>query len=632
MKGARAWALSGVLILLCCAARLGAELPDDVRVVYGPVNSAAVGGDIAVYGGGALEAGEARWVLFTHARRDMVRASADALAGGATAVTPQGEDERFAAPEKFWTWWEAARFHDYSQVMTQAPRQAVARRRSVRGGDVLELDGVRVEVLDTPGYSPGSVSYLVETGGRRVAFSGDLIYGPGQILDLYSLQDAIPEAKVRGYHGYAARAADLIASLEKIAGRRPDVLVPAHGDVIDRPQEAVARLIGGLRELLHSHFRTDALRWYWGEENFRLRAGRVLGGELPEPMPGAEEAQLPGWAVAVGNSRLLVSRGGAGFLVDAGNDRVGPVIEEMLRGGRLKALEGIWVTHYHDDHTEHVAELAGKYRCPVYFIEQMRDVLERPSYYHLPCLTKKPIRGRALRNGTQWKWREFELTAHYFPGQTLYHGALLARRDDGQALYFVGDSFTPSGMDDYCMHNRNLLHEELGYGRCLRLLGSLPPGVGLVNQHVEPVFRFTPEQLLIMRAELEGRRAVTARLVPWPDPNYGVDASWAGVYPYGSEVKPDQVFTLEARIFNHSPIEETFHLGWNLPPGWRLLEADRRVIAKPRTETAGRARIQAGSAGLHVVTVDIAFRDRELLEWTEGLVRVTGPDGVRPAR
>lgn len=630
MKRSLARALSGPFILLYCAAAWGAALPDDVRVVYGPVNSAAVGGDIAVYGGGALEPGEARWVLFTHARRDMVRASADALAGGATAVTPQGEDERFAAPEKFWTWWEAARFHDYSQVMTQAPRQAVARRRSVRGGDVLELDGVRVEVLDTPGYSPGSVSYLVETGGRRVVFSGDLIYGPGQILDLYSLQDAIPEAKARGYHGYAARAADLIASLEKIIGRRPDVLVPAHGDVIDRPQEAVARLIGGLRELMRSHFRTDALRWYWGEENLRVRAGRVLGGEVPEPMPGAEEAKLPGWAVAVGNSRLLVSRGGAGLLVDAGNDRVGPALAELMSAGRLKSLEGIWVTHYHDDHTEHVAELAGKYGCPVYFIEQMKDVLERPSSYHLPCLTEKPIRGRALRDGTQWKWREFELTAHYFPGQTLYHGALLARRDDGQALYFVGDSFSPSGMDDYCMHNRNLLHEELGYGRCLRLLSSLPPGVGLVNQHVEPVFRFAPEQLLIMRAELEGRRAVTARLVPWPDPNYGIDASWAGVYPYRSEVKPDQVFTLEARIFNHSPSEETFSLGWNLPPGWRLLEADRRVTAKPRTETAGRARIQAGSAGLHVVTVDIAFRDRRLLEWTEGLVRVTGPEGVKP--
>ena len=43
------------------------------------------------------------------------------------------------------------------------------------------------------------MSYLLEADGRRIAFVGDLIYGEGQLLDLYSLQDAVPEAKLRGY-------------------------------------------------------------------------------------------------------------------------------------------------------------------------------------------------------------------------------------------------------------------------------------------------------------------------------------------------------------------------------------------------------------------------------------------------
>ena len=56
-------------------------------------------------------------------------------------------------------------------------------------------------MLDTAGYTRGAVSYLVEIDGKRIACVGDLIYGRGQILDLFSLQDAIPEVKEDGYHG-----------------------------------------------------------------------------------------------------------------------------------------------------------------------------------------------------------------------------------------------------------------------------------------------------------------------------------------------------------------------------------------------------------------------------------------------
>src|SRR5690606_1017791 len=160
----------------------------------------------------------------------------------------------------------------------------------VSDGDVIEAGKTRIRVVSTPGYTRGAVSYVIETAGKRIACTGDLIYGDGKLLDLYSLQDAVPEAKARGYHGYAARAGDLIRSLRRIAAEQPDVLLPARGPAIPNPQASIERLIGRLQSFLASHYETDALRWYWGDENHRIRS---LAVERPmDVMPMAEQAKL----------------------------------------------------------------------------------------------------------------------------------------------------------------------------------------------------------------------------------------------------------------------------------------------------------------------------------------------------
>jgi glyoxylase-like metal-dependent hydrolase (beta-lactamase superfamily II) len=149
-------------------------------------------------------------------------------------------------------------------------------------------------VLDARGYTRGAVAYLFEVDGRRIACTGDLIYGDGKILDLYSLQDAIAEPKEDGYHGYGARAGELIANLRAIAARKPDVLVPARGPVIRDPQAAIVRLVQRLEAVFASHFEVDALRWYRGDERPLGMAARILGGRNVEWMPQAAlREQLP---------------------------------------------------------------------------------------------------------------------------------------------------------------------------------------------------------------------------------------------------------------------------------------------------------------------------------------------------
>jgi glyoxylase-like metal-dependent hydrolase (beta-lactamase superfamily II) len=614
------------LVIIALGAAVAAHtssLPSEVRFLPGPVNGLLVAGKVLVYGDPGSQTNAVPYVLFTHARRDMVWAGAPLVRGGARSVVPARERTLFEDPASFWRSYETKRFHDYSQVNTKVLREPVGVWRAVKGGDVLDLSGVRVEVIDTPGFTPGAVSYWIEAGGKRIACTGDLIYGDGQLFDLSSLQDAIPESKTRGYHGYAARAGDLIESLRKISVRKPDVLVPARGPLIENPQPAIERLIARLQTLMASHFATDALRWYWGEESLRIRSRKALDNRPVDSMPMADQRPLPDWAQAIGNSRLLRSRTGNAFLVDAGYDGLAPKLEELIQSGQVKTVEGIWITHYHDDHTDYAQQLADRFHCPVYFTQRMTDVMERPWAYRLPCLTTNPVRsGKPQPDGAKMSWQEFQFTFYDFPGQTLYHGGLLARNDKGESLFFAGDSFTPSGIDDYCLQNRDFARENEGFLYCLRVLQSLPASTWLVNQHVEPTFHFSGQQFARMRAELLKRIEVLKGLAPWPDLNYAIDESWAAVNPYGSKVRAGGAVPLEVRILNHSPEAERYRVKWNVPPGWRLTKADADVSVPPRTEGTARAVLVAEGSGLHVVTVDVEFAGRQLREWAEALVRV----------
>lgn len=594
------------------------SLPEGITFRTGAVNTVMLGERTAVYG---LPPGarDVTRVLLTHARRDAISGSLPTGKGG--YVVPAAERELFANPSQFWTKLETDRFHDYAQRSTKVPIEPFPIANAVADGDSFEEGNSRVRVIGTPGYTQGAISYLIEAGGKRIACTGDLIYGDGQIFDLYSLQDAAPEAKARGYHGYAARAGDLIRSLRKIAAAKPDIILPVRGPAITNPEASINRLIARLQTFLASHFETDALRWYWGDENHAIRSRAV---ERPmNIMPMAEQTKLPDDIVAIGNSRLIVSRTGAAFLVDAGYRKILPELQSLRANGKINRVDGIWITHYHDDHTDYVNDVAKEFGSTVYFTEQMREVLDNPSGFRLPCLTTKPIAiAGAKRDGEVLRWNEWQFTFWYFPGQTLYHGGLVAKRDDGQTFLFVGDSFTPSGMDDYCMQNRDFLRPGAGYEFCLRRIGSLPRNTWLLNQHVAPMFRYSEEQIARMQKELVSRSLPLKEMAPWSDVNYMLDESWTRIYPYGSTVRTGDIVELQLRVTNHDANRQTYNVKWNLPAGWTALSTQSSLTLNGRQDGAVNVRLRAGSPGLHIVTADIAFAGHDLKKWTEAIIRV----------
>jgi len=619
-------ALAGV-----CVGATTAALSPSVTVSSGAVNGVCIERDghrLVIYGDPLGTGKTAEMVLFTHGRRDVVWAGRALVEGGARSVVPAREAGQFSQVEQFWTSFWDKRYHDYAQQSTRIITTPLRVDQTVQEGEDVPWRDLHVHVLDTPGYTRGAVSYVVEVDGRKYGFVGDLIHGDGRLLDLYSLQDEVPPAQIGGYHGYAGRIGDLIASLRKVAARKADVLVPARGPIIREPATAIDHLIERLQAAYGNYLSISAGRWYF-KQRYDVLAARALGSAERVPwMRYARtiEKRPPDWVVPLQNSRLLLSRDRSGFLIDCGSRAIIDEIRTRKDEGRLASLEGLFITHYHDDHTDQVNELRREFPCPVYVTALLADILQRPQAYRLPCETTQAIdRLDIVSDGQRKTWKEFTLTFYDFPGQTIYHDALLVERDTGEKLFFLGDSFTPSGMDDYCLQNRNFLREGAGYSYCLDLLARrVPPEALLINEHVVEPFRFDADQVRHMQATWAQRRALLHELFPWEAPDFGVDEQWARIYPYGQEIHPGQWSPLTVKLLNHSTTPNTFVVTMNPPPGFEIEPQKVSVTAAPAQEAEAQFRVRARNRpaqAIQVVTADIQVGPWDLRQWCEGLLQ-----------
>ena len=74
-----------------------------------------------------------------------------------------------------------------------------------------------VEVIDAPGHCDGHLVFLLHIGGDLLLFSGDCLFAGGKV----SIQP-IPDCRVDAY----------ASTVIKLAERRPDALLPGHGELV----------------------------------------------------------------------------------------------------------------------------------------------------------------------------------------------------------------------------------------------------------------------------------------------------------------------------------------------------------------------------------------------------------------
>jgi len=570
-----------------------------------------------------VEAPDVEWVLVTHHHRSAAEGLADLAAAGAKVAVPEAERDLFERAEAFWGDDALYRVHGYNfHPSPRTLRESVPVARGLTDGEVIEWRGLRVRALATPGPTAGGMSYLVEIDGETSTFIGDLMSGPGKLWEFYSLQGRRPlpdGGLMMEYHGFGDRAEDVLRSLEGLLGEGPARLIPSHGDVIEEPLQAVDALRRNLEACLANYCSISAARWYFA-------------GARPEwPADVAPLARrlrpLPKWVREPGNTtRAIVAETGAALLMDAWGDTPQRIQAGQQRG-ELGRVEGLWITHYHDDHVGAVNALRAAQGCPVIAHETMADILRRPDAYRMPCLEPEPIAvDRVTGDRESWEWRGARLTAYSFPGQTLLDAALLVEVGKERVL-FVGDSLGPGGIDDYCLQNRNLLGPGLGHDACLALLEELGPDCLLVNPHVEGAFAFTAAEVQEMRETLAQRRELLAQLLAWEDPNYGLDPQWVRCDPYFQRARPGEAVEWTVHVRNYSSGSRTAAVRLRAPEGWES-GADRTSL-RIRPGGAGSMRFVARvpermAPGRVVVGFTLRYGGRELGKLAEGVVAVEG--------
>jgi hydroxyacylglutathione hydrolase len=110
----------------------------------------------------AMEA-QAKAILLTHCHFDHIGAVAPvAKETGAPVYCPEMETPVLADIMSFVPWDGFGPYDSYEADVT------------VKGGEALELAGLTLDVVFTPGHSPGHVTYSVR--GEEAIFSGDVLF------------------------------------------------------------------------------------------------------------------------------------------------------------------------------------------------------------------------------------------------------------------------------------------------------------------------------------------------------------------------------------------------------------------------------------------------------------------------
>jgi len=563
------------------------------------------------------------WVLYTDHHRDQCASAALLKRAGARIAVPAAEAGFFKNATGIW---DSADTILYDRMDFRPDlfilRSSVVPDRELQAGEVFHWEGLDIQVVPTPGPTDGSVSYIVDMDGKKLAFTGDLIFGPGQLWNFYMLQKRFPG--MRGdYWGFGGAAPDLLKSLDVVLSHKPAMLVPSHGVVMHDPTDAVVKLNKNLHAAMANYLTLAAWRLYFSGNFHDIPDKSTVPPDFEALMlPALPVPKAPSWFhFATSTSWYLQADDGTIFLLDCGFYPLLDTLAQLKKHGTIKGIDGIWITHYHDDHVQSINAVRRVYGARFYVQKELQDILENPYAYSMPALTPESIHvDHPLSEGEAINWKGYRMTGYYFPGQTIYHGGLLIEHD-GTRIFMAGDSYADFGIDDYCSYNRNLLgKDEPGYEQCFRLLLKLKPDM-LVASHWGPE-PYSDEYMDKGLKLLEERRVLFSRVFPWDDPNFGLDPSWIRAYPYRQFILPGQLVAIEARVYNHggSPRQASAEL--RAPAGWRIEKAGP-VTIRPHTE--GKIRLTAlapsnPSRRREVLGLAVHFGDRNLGEVAEAIV------------
>jgi glyoxylase-like metal-dependent hydrolase (beta-lactamase superfamily II) len=512
-------------------------------------------------------------VLLTHHHRDQVQGLARAVAAGARVWAPPFEAHLIAGIDRHWQSRPLDVDYDLSEdrfsLLDAVPiAGTVDEYRTTRYGDF------EIFTLPTPGHTLGSVTYIVAAGGRRLAFTGDLVFGDGRAWSLAATQWT--------YSGVEGQESTIVSATE-LAKLEPDVLLPSHGEPISAPQSALATLAGRVGELVALRITGE-----WG-----------LPGRLETPLEAITPHLLRN-RTTFASSYVLRSETGAALGLDFGYD-MAAWRRPLLWSIEGEELDAVITTHYHDDHVAGLNLLRAVKGTRVWAPANVAPVLEEPHRYDVPCLWREPIAvDGVLPLGEPVHWNEFELTAYAFPGHTLY-AAAVAVEVDGRRVLATGDQYALDGERGILNYQYRNRFRRRDFVQTAALVRDLRPEL-LVSGHWPPR---TVDEAYLRQISDDAERLAALHDDLLPEDGFGEPGIGARIEPYRCEVAAGEEVELEVTARNPFAREATVVVALVLPRGWSAApEADSarapahadatlRFVVRAGEQPARRARVGA---------------------------------------
>ena len=551
------------------------------------------------------------WVLHTHYHRDQAQGDQIAKARGIKIAVPATERRYFENVEALWNEKKVLDLYDLRNEFF-ARRENIAVDADLAGrftsassspsDSAFSWNGIEVKVIKTPGHTEGSVSFLLETAGKRLLFCGDLVASEGKIPSMHDLEWT--------YVGTGGIAAE-IDSLNNMRDIAPDIMLPSHGSPSEDMLRWTPQLLADIAKVYHEY---DWINF----TQFR-------------PSPGPKQLTKHIWqmrrAFDYGVGYLIVADSGHAFLWDVNAKEV-DFLKDMEKIAGFKSIDFIVPSHYHDDHVGGINAAQKAYGAKLWAMDHLVDVLQRPMAYNLPCLWPEAMKvDRVLHDGEKVTWEGIPLQFFYLPGQTEYTEGMLIQ-DDGKSMLFDGDNVgcplpgTPLQGHFVC---RNYQRMGGGHVYAAKKLLELKPDYVCPN-HFE-WSHATPELLDSYLRSSEEIQSAWSRIIDQPDPAMGVDNNWVSFYPYQSEAGPGDTLQYELRFRNYIYRPSHLKATLKLPETWTASPSSVEIDAPTKSEALARFEVRIPRSETHlnrrfVLTADIWLDGEHLGELTEGLVNM----------
>jgi glyoxylase-like metal-dependent hydrolase (beta-lactamase superfamily II) len=485
-------------------------------------------------------------VLVTHHHRDQVQGLTPHHA--LELWVPHQEQDLFHSTEGHWQGREL-----YNNYNNRQDRFSLLHSIPVAGTlkdyGVYDFAGFQLEVLPTPGHTPGSISLITQIDGCRAAFVGDLLAAPGQLWSL-----AATQWSYNGAEGVAAT----IASLRLLKDTKPDLLLPSHGAPIEHPEVAIDLLEQRLWKLL------EARNEY-----------RELPERLEHPYVSLSKRLL--WnRSSHAYSYVLLSKSGKALLFDYGYDMMTGLamgtdraarrpwlytLTQLKRDYGVTKIDAVVPTHYHDDHVAGFNLLREVEGAKVWAAENFADILEHPENYNLPCLWYDPVTvDRTLPLSQVIRWEEYELQLFVQPGHTT-HAVAIFLEVDGKRVIINGDQYQ-GGSEAKWNYVYNNGFDKKDYSRAAELYQRLQPEL-ILSGHWEP-YCVEPNYFDTLQRQGEVLDELHQALLS----DSSGDTRLVSLTPYQSQVQCGEAFLLQASL--HERFAEAREVTFTpvLPDGW----------------------------------------------------------------